>query len=192
VRGRAAPGVVVAVVLALACSSCAAVEQALGDPGDEGLAEQAVARAEGTVPEPATFERRPVTFTIDAPDERTWSQTGTDEGTCGWGDDGVWRADLGDGGTTYDGSGGYRFDGLVLSSATDDVRAPAPGEPRVLDAAVDASWLAEDDEGSVTGWTGRVEVDASGLSARFTAPPELPERHPLGGAVVTVECGGVA
>ncbi|MGJ7440225.1 hypothetical protein [Aquipuribacter sp. MA13-6] len=194
--GTRALTAVVALALGALTSACGALDRALSDPGDEALVADASTRAHVPVDEPEAYRTRPVTLLVDAAGRGSSARTATDAGTCGWSGGASWRAGLGTGAVTAAGDD----DGLVWT-VLDVVTAPgatagAPGTDgdRVLDAVMTGSF--QQGPGSPyeqVEQQGRVEVSASGLSARFTADPvpsapDGEEQH-VPAVAVEIACG---
>ncbi len=176
-------------------TACGAFEQALSDPGDEALAADASARVEAEVVEPASYRTRPVTLLVDAAGRGSNARTSTDAGVCGWSGDESWRAGLGNGGLTATADDdGLHWTVLDVAGTSASGALDVEGG-RVLDAVLTA-WVDRDRQQPYepVEREGRLEVESSGLSARFVADdvPAVPdgvETVPFPELVVQVTCG---
>jgi hypothetical protein len=202
VRRSSAAAAAAAGVLALGCAGCSALDTALDtaldDPGDADLVADASVRAQATAPERLDLDRRAVDVRLAFAGDSAPSVVLTAErGVCGWSGEGAWRVSLGDGVRTLSTDDeGRTWAGVLLTAraGTGD-SVTVPDEPVVLDAVLEASYSSFEEGGStVVSQEGRLEVDASGTRAVFTAPPptgepEGDEGPPLAGTEVVVVCG---
>ncbi|WP_380167803.1 hypothetical protein [Jannaschia sp. R86511] len=148
-------------------------DEALVDDGDEALVADASVRAAGPTVDPAESTVRPVRFVFAEESGRAPVATSSDAGRCGWEGE-VWQAGLGNGGVTLGSDDlGRTWSRLaVTASAGADPVEPGADGSRELDAVLDAGWERyPDDDGLVeqggVRQAGRLQVDESGLSARF-------------------------